>query len=373
MAQDSQRYKSPYARWVNGPKDDPEVFPIGVWLQNPARAGEYKAAGINFYLGLWRGPTEEQLRELARHGMPVIAAQNAVGLAHRDEATLIGWLQQDEPDNAQPKEGGGWGPPVPPAEIVARYERMKAADPTRPVLLNLGQGVANDDWVGRGPDASLDDYPQYCRGADIISFDVYPVAGIDRDDGADYLWYVAKGLDRLRRWCGEEKIIWNILETTNISSPHQVTPHQLRAEVWMSIVHGSRGIVYFVHRFQPQFDEARLLHDPEMLAAVTAVNREVQSLAPVILAGEAVDGVQVTSTDPGVPVDFAAKERGGTLYLFTVGMRNAPTTAEMILPPAYRRATVEVLGEGRRFVIDEGRFRDGYVPYDVHLYRIEAR
>src|SRR2546422_571801 len=81
-------------------------------------------------------------------------------------------------DNAQPKPGGGYGDPIPPSKIIADYERIKAADPTRPVLLNLGQGVANDEWRGRGPHPQ--DYREYVKGGDIISFDVYPVVGIDK-------------------------------------------------------------------------------------------------------------------------------------------------------------------------------------------------
>ena len=42
-----------------------------------------------------------QLAELKKHGMPVICDQNAVGLAHKDDPTIVGWMQQDEPDNSQ--------------------------------------------------------------------------------------------------------------------------------------------------------------------------------------------------------------------------------------------------------------------------------
>src|SRR5215212_6954240 len=59
---------------------DPNVFPIAVWLQSPARAPDYKAIGINLYVGLWKGPTEAQLTDLKRHGMRVICSQNGVGL-----------------------------------------------------------------------------------------------------------------------------------------------------------------------------------------------------------------------------------------------------------------------------------------------------
>ena len=52
---------NPYAQWENGPPHDANFFPIAVWLQNPGNAKRYRQAGINTYVGLWRGPTEEQL------------------------------------------------------------------------------------------------------------------------------------------------------------------------------------------------------------------------------------------------------------------------------------------------------------------------
>jgi len=88
-----------------GPSRDPNFFPIGVWLQSPRRAALYKKAGINLYVGLWNGPTEEQLKELKAAGMPVICAQNEVGLAHKDDSFIIGWMHGDEPDNAQTFQG----------------------------------------------------------------------------------------------------------------------------------------------------------------------------------------------------------------------------------------------------------------------------
>src|SRR5262245_25204921 len=85
----------------NGFLTDPAVFPVAVWLQNPARAAEYKAIGINLYVGLWRGPTEAQLAELKRHGLHVVCSQNAAGLRHLDDPTIVAWMHRDEPDNAQ--------------------------------------------------------------------------------------------------------------------------------------------------------------------------------------------------------------------------------------------------------------------------------
>ena len=179
-------------------------------------------------------------------------------------------------------------------------------------MLNLGQGVANDHWVGRGPGASLEDYPEYVKGCDIVSFDVYPVAGLERKDAADLLWYVPKGVDRLKKWTGGHKQVWNCIECTHISNPKaKATPHQVKAEVWMSLIHGSRGLIYFVHQFQPSFNEHALLDDPEMLAAVSAINHQIHDLAPVLNSPDVPGVASVRSVERGRPDrhrDQAARE-----------------------------------------------------------------
>ena len=80
---------SPYAQWQNGPPTDPAFFPLGVWVQDPRNAERYQEIGINTYVGLWQGPTEDQLTSLAASGMKVICAQNKVGLEHVDEPAII--------------------------------------------------------------------------------------------------------------------------------------------------------------------------------------------------------------------------------------------------------------------------------------------
>ncbi len=365
-----------YARWENGPPSDPDYFPIAVWLQNPKNAGRYKAAGINLYVGLWKGPTETQLAALKAAGMQVICAQNKVGLAHKTDSTIIGWMHGDEPDNAQlitdPATGEkSYGGPVPPQRIVNDYENIHTADTTRPILLNLGQGVANDEWHGRGKGAHKDDYLTYVKGCDVVSFDVYPVVGIRKPDGENYLWYVPKGVSRLVQWTEGEKIIWNCIECTHISNEKKkATPHQVRAEVWMSLIHGSMGIIWFVHEFKPKFKEAALLDDPEMLAAVTAINKEIQELASVLNSPTVKDGATVKSSVEEVPIALMAKQYGGATYLFAVGMRNAPTKGFFEVGGIPEFATAEVLGEKRSIDVKNGKFEDDFRVYDVHLYRI---
>jgi len=362
----------PYAQWKNGPSPDAGFFPLAVWLQSPAKAERYREAGINTYVGLWRGPTEEQLATLQKAGMKLICSQNETGRKHLQDPTIIGWMHGDEPDNAQSLgQGKGYGPPIPPSRIVADYERIQRVDPTRPVMINLGQGVAWDNWIGRGVRRNHpEDYPEYVKGGDIISFDIYPVAH-SSPEVADKLWFVPRGVDRLVQWTGGRKVIWNCLECTRIQNPkHKATPHQVRAEAWMSIIHGSMGLIYFVHEWQPRFNESALLDDAEMLAAVTSLNRQITRLAPVLNSPSLKELARVSTEDPQLPVAALAKQHGGATYVLAVAMRDGQTTATFTLKGLSGRRSVEVLDEGRTLAATDGVFRDEFGPWAVHLYRV---
>jgi hypothetical protein len=356
----------------DGTPVDPGFFPIAVWLQEPRNAARYRASGINVYVGLWRGPTEEQLTALRAADMLLVCGANDVARAHRTDPIIAGWMHGDEPDNAQPVTDSvtgkrSWGGPIPPSRIVADYERMRAADATRPVMLNLGQGVANDAWKGRGSGARLEDYLTYVQGGDIISYDVYPVAGLGQPEN---LWLVAKGLDRLRQWSGGQKTLWNCIECARIDGEGKATPAQVRAEVWMSLIHGSRGLIYFVHQFKPTFDEHAVLDDPELLAAVTAINRQIHELAPVLNSPTDTGAVTVKSSSDAAPVDVMVKHHGGGVYLFAAGMRNLPTAASFEVRGVSGKAAAIVLGENRAIPVRDGRFEDNFTPFAVHLYEI---
>jgi hypothetical protein len=364
----------PYVKWAHRFPQESGFFPIAVWLQSPAKARRYREAGFNAYVGLWRGPTEEQLAALKEADMKVICHQNAVGLKHRDDPIIIGWMHGDEPDNAQPLgQGKGYGPPIAPARIVQDYDAIRIADPSRPVLLNLGQGVAWDNWHGRGVRSNHpEDYLEYLKGCDIVSFDIYPVVH-PHPDVSGKLWYVARGVERLVEWSAGKQVVWNCIECTRVQNPKaKPTPHQVKCEVWMSLIHGSQGLIYFVHEWQPRFNESALLSDPEMLAAVTAINQQIRHLGPVLNRPTIHGAVRVSSTRPDAPVRVMAKRDAGWLYLFAVAMRDAETTASFEISGAKENEKVEVLAEGRWLAAQGGGFRDRFGPWDTHLYRMPA-
>ncbi len=245
---------SPYTAWKNGPPPAADFFPIAVWLQNPNKAQHYKEAGFNTYVGLWRGPTEEQLASLRSAGMKVICSQNQVALAHVDDPAIIAWMHGDEPDNAQSLgQGKGYGPPIPPDKII--------------------------------------------------------------------------------------------------------------------VIHGSRGLIYFVHEWEPKFNESALLSDPEMLSAVTAINRQISQLAPVLNRPTLQNVASVTSENHAVPIAIMLKQHEDAAYLFAVGMRGGATRSTFKIKGVKGERAVEVLGENRTVPMKEGLFQDGFQAWDAHIYR----
>lgn len=361
----------PTHRLAIAPYTDPAFFPIGVWLQNPANAERYRAIGVNTFVGLWKGPTAAQLARLREAGMWVICEQNDLALNLPDRAIVIGWLYGDEPDNAQRRELGlGYGPPVPPAKVIDEYREMRAKDPTRPVLLNFGQGVAWDGWQGRGSRSGHpEDYPLYVKGGDILSFDIYPVTHT-HPDVAGRLELVARGVERLRAWAKDGQTIWHVVGATRINNAEVTpTPQQICAQVWMGLVHGSRGVIYFVHQFKPRFIEAALFEDPDVVREVTRINGEIAELAPVLNSATVDGAVAVDSADASAPVAALVKRYGGQTYVFAIAMTPKTTRATFRDLSGGDGAAATVIGENCTLARDGGRFTDTFGPYAVHLYR----
>ncbi|TNE41540.1 MAG: hypothetical protein EP348_00785 [Alphaproteobacteria bacterium] len=309
--------------------------------------------------------------------MPVFSPQNEVGLTDPARDIIAGWVMQDEPDNAQRRESGkGFGPPVAPKVVISRYQEIKSRDASRPVLLNLGQGVAWDGWYGRGVRTNHpEDYEDYVKAGDIVSFDIYP-ATHDNPALRGRLDLVAKGVGRLVNWTDGKKPVWSVIGASHVDNAAVLpTGNQIRNMVWLSIVHGARGIIYFVHEFSPRFSEAGLLNHPGLMDAVTRINARITGLARVLNSPDIRNAVTVTllpepSGAARGSVSVLVKETDCHLYIFAGSRSGFPARADFSLAAGRNYDKAEVLDENRTIAIEDGRFIDEFDPYAVHLYRL---
>jgi len=347
-------------------------FPIAVWLQDPAKtAAQYKEVGVNIFLGLWQGPTAPQLDSLASiSGMTTMADQNNVALNYAKRDGLItGYTQDDEPDNAQwNSTTNKYDPCINPAIIQALYKKWKTADATRPIYLNLGRGVADTNWIGRGTCTGKTNlYTEYAKGADILSFDIYPV---NENVALDS---VAVGVDNLYLWSNGTKPVWAFIEASNQGSAPtgQPTPVQIKAEVWFALVHQARGIQYFCHQFNPTFVDDACIVNANYRIALQSINAQIHSLARALnsktLSGS--QAISVRSSNAAVRVDTLTKNNG-TYFCFAVARQSASTTATFTLPTGVTASSVEVIDENRNIPVRDGAFQDDFANYGPHLYRL---
>jgi hypothetical protein len=371
----SQDSGSPYSQWSNGPSPSANFFPIAVWLQSTNHIAEFKGIGINTFVGFWGDLDQTSLEMFARGRMPLIPTQNSVGLAAPQNRAVIGWIQPDEPDNAQHQGIFGYRSCQTPSQISALYSAIKAKDTTRPVVLNFGRGVSDTTWTGRGSctGQTTSYYPLAVMGGDIISFDIYPVAGYD-----GRLEMVPNGLDNLKSWIamsGTGKIIWNAVEAVPISSGAVPTASQERAEVWMSLIHGSQGLIYFVHQFDADgrklIREDGIFNFPALARAVASINARIAALAPVLNSPTITNGVGVVA--PGTtPISTMVKRYNGSTYVFAVAMLDNAGRATFTLPDI-PTGTVKVLDESRQLSLSGGVFEDDFTGYGVHLYQVTQK
>jgi hypothetical protein len=371
-------WKSPYAGWSRGIPTDPNFFPIAVWLQQSFHAMELSGLGINIYVGNNASVdpmTPSDLATLKSYGMYAIIDQDSVGLESVDDPTVVAWwMSPDEPDNAQPASGGGYGPPVSPSTLVTEYDSYKKTDPTRPAFLGLGQGVAFPSYEGRGSDPPSES--EYAPAADILAFDVYPYNACGGDANQKMIcgefWLNAQGVESLHGWSTRGQAVWTDFETTDISGTgNGPTPVETASEVWLALIHEANGILYFIDLISPTFREDGIFADPTMVTAVTALNKEITSLAPELNSATIPNLVTVSSSNAAAPIDIMVKANGSTLYVFSAISRAGTATGSFTLEGMTGNAVATVVGEGRTLDVTAGKFSDSFSANGAHVYTID--
>jgi hypothetical protein len=257
---------------------------------------------------------------------------------------------------------------MPLEKFLEESQKIKQSDPTRPYLVCFGQGVINDLFKGRGIERS--EYPKYMAPVDFIQYDVYPITNSKRPDGENYLELTGQGVSRIRGWTGGKKPVMCWIETTHIGNKDKApTPAQTNCEVWITMVHGARGVGYFCHDFTLETKRASALsRDAAMLAQLKVTNGKLMKLARVISAPLATE--PATAKSEGGKVIFSTKKLDGATAVLAVNVYGDAAKATIALAGLKKGDKIEVLEENRTVEAGEdGAFADNFGPYQEHIYR----
>lgn len=369
------------------------AFPIAVYWADPPYHAGYKALGVNTILA---GSLSDGG---GTYGDSIVAADlDWYPTLHLDDMSapqtvqeggalascVRGYLLTDEPEWNRP-----WNSP---AVVRGWRDHCRLIDSTRPIYLNESRIVIENQGFTWNPagvsakDVNLQ-WREYMTLCDMGSADIY---GINHTfpytfSGADSqrygIWIYPECIGRMREQITDERIpIWGVVETTS-SYAGVPTPTEVRRCVWSMLIAGATGIEYFDHRFASPAvsqDFAAMLSDPAMSSMISALNAQMQSLAPALLAPEASLCTAVASSNTtagpkggywGVPIHYSTRQPASTKYLFAQAIRPGATTGTFTIPSA-PSTTLTVIGESRTVSTDgSGVFTDTFAAdYEYHLY-----
>jgi hypothetical protein len=174
-------------------------------------------------------------------------------------------------------------------------------------------------------------------------------------------------------WANRNQAVWSDFETTVISAgtTSGPTPAETVSEVWLALIHSANGILYFIDSWNPSFREDAIFANQAMVTAVTALNAQIQSLAPELNSGTIPGLVTVTSSNTAAPVDTLVKAGGSTLYVFSAISRAGTATASYAIEGMTGSGVATVVGENRTIPVVAGKFSDAFAANGVHVYTID--
>ena len=268
------------------------VFPRMVWRQCPTYYPTSLAAGINTFLGVSCDGPDEQFSRLAGRALSTVDAATP-GVSGPG---VVGWHLPDEADVSVGDVGK-----LPNPRADGRVTFLTLTD-------KFSQHAAAGPY-------GKDIYPDFFARADVIGFDTYPIEVRCSMEQIDNVYWMQRELISLTggkptfQWIEAgpmEHCTWN----------EDPTPAVVRAETWLAIAGGARGIGYF-----PDYWEESIRNE------VRLVNRDILALAPAILS----PAIRATWSIEN-PVRVAARRYNGATYVIAVNASNAPASASFSVP-----------------------------------------
>jgi len=297
-------------------------FPLLIYGQCPGAVEAILALGINLFTNNNCGGTTDLAAAVSGHAL-TLAQPSESGVA----GPVIGTNLPDEPD------GHGITGATLPSGTGVRFLTLTNHFFSGAAPLPQGRGI----------------YPGLIAKADVIGFDLYPLQNWCRRDALPAVFDAQRELVALAG--GKPTYQW--IETGHMDCPDtpdlHVSPEVLRAESWLAIAGGARGLGFFPIGWTGDIGEA-----------IQKVAQDVQALGPALLAASA------PASSSGT-IKVGARALGGALYVFAVNPTFAPASATIAAPGLGGR-TLQVYGEGRSVAPKGDSFSDSFEPLAVHLY-----
>ncbi len=306
------------------------LFPRMVFRQCPSLFPASMAAGINVFMGTACGTPQQSMVALAGKALlipDVATTANGPG--------VIGWHQQDEAD-----------------ALVDRPEAIPLLPPSSRTGRTTWLTFSNHVWSGAAqlPNAKTL-YPGLAARAELIGVDIYPLQSFCNKKLLSAVYSVQRELIALAP--GKPTFQWIEADPMSVCYGLDPSPPIVRAETWMAIAGGARGIGWFPENWKPP-----------VRAEITRLSAEIRALAPALLGPE----ISVKVSTPSAVVAGGRSWHGAT-YVIAVNPTFERAGAQISVPglgSGVRK--LRVWGENRFVVARNGQITESFRGLQVHIY-----
>ena len=303
--------------------DGRPFFPIMSWGECTDGFETSLAVGTNLYAGNRCGGLEAQLPALGERALSAGVAGEDIP----DSNAVIGVFYPDEPD--------GQGLTAKTMPTIERREGVRFL-----TLTNHFYSWAAPLPQGRGM------YPGLVAKADMVGFDLYPLTYWCRPERLVDVYFSQQELVELAR--GKPTFQW--IEAAGMICPHDgpnaVTPATVRAESWLAIAGGAKGLGFF----------PPAAWTGDVGEAIAEVTSTIDRIEPLLVAPET-----LVNVDPSEGlVKAGARRLGSRLAVVAVNAGYEPAAATFAVPGLGGRPLTDLLS-GRR-VTPNGDFFTERLP-----------
>ncbi len=285
--------------------DGKPFFPVFSWGECTDGFETSLPVGTNLYAANRCGGLEAQLPALGDRALSAAVQGEPVP----DTGSVVGVFYPDEPD------GQGLTAKtmatIPPSSGV-RFLTLTNHFYSGAAPLSYGRGI----------------YPGLVAKADMVGFDLYPLQNWCRPERLVDVYHSQRELVELAK--GKPTFQW--IEAAGMTCPHDgptaVTPQTVRAESWLAIAGGAKGLGFF----------PPAAWTGDVGEAIAEVTETVRRLGPALTAPE----VAARAEPADGLVRAGARKSGGRLTIVTANAGYDAADARITVPELNGRALTEV-------------------------------
>jgi hypothetical protein len=315
----------PNAFVVNGQR----FFPRMVFQQCPYAFDRSLAAGINLFMGTQCTTIPGHLTRLAGRALSVTPIETRAVSG----PGLVGWHHLDEAD-----------------EHVDRAEAIPLVPPSSQTGRVTFLTLTNHFYSGSTPWPNGDVlFPGLIARAEMVGFDLYPLQNWCRKDAMHAVFDAQVELATLAK--GKPTFQWVEAAPMNQCFGLDPSPAIVRAETWMAVAAGARGIGYFPDQWRS-----------DVRAEITKINRDLASLAPALL-----DVSEVATVVAPSPVRAGVRRHNGAVYVIAVNPTFARASAKIAVP-GLGTQTLRAYGSPATVTSRSGVIRASFRGLEVKIY-----